>query len=119
MKRFAPLAIGLALSSCTSPRRTPETGIKIDPAKIMLSQGAALTRDAATLRAKEIQNISYSLWLGLDPQDDEFQGRITVRFDLKTRAKELMENTGQPLPSIWLMRPLAPFASTAWRSTLR
>lgn len=73
----------LTLFACSSTNKAP-TG---SDGKAAIKD-SVLTREQAMHRSKQVQRITYNLWFGLDENEDGFQGRTTIRFDLKDRADE-------------------------------
>jgi len=48
----------------------------------------ALSREAAVIRSKQVNKVSYKLMFYLAGNRDEFEGKTSVQFDLKARARE-------------------------------
>lgn len=55
----------------------------------------ALSHELAWLRARQLGQISYVLWFGLDEDHDDYEGRVVINFDLK----DLKKAFGGPGPS--------------------
>ncbi len=89
----ALLAAWLLGAGCSSsPAKKPEASPGSQSASAAVPfpspQSSPLTREQAWNRSRQISGVSYNLWFGLDSQDSVFEGRIVVRFELKSRAKD-------------------------------
>jgi len=51
---------------------------------------SVLTREQAMYRARQIGNMTYNLWFGLDEEHLDFQERSIIRFELKPAGKDLL-----------------------------
>ncbi|MCM2278479.1 MAG: aminopeptidase N [Oligoflexia bacterium] len=47
-----------------------------------------LSFEEAHARARQIQRPTYNLWLGLDAEHSDFEGRAVINFDLRNKAKD-------------------------------
>lgn len=55
---------------------------------ITLFPETALTHEGALSRFKQIQKVNYNLWFHLDSENQMFQGKAVILFDLKPHAKD-------------------------------
>jgi aminopeptidase N len=83
-----PFLVCLALAAGCSHGGT---GKALDPGAVAnepaFARPTSLTREAAVIRAHQIGHVHYNLWIGLDG-DDDYEGRVTIRFELKSKAKD-------------------------------
>jgi len=81
---FATTVAALAaLSSCQMPGSRPTREIE-GPAH---HSSSPLTREMASARARQVHNVSYDLWFGLDADQEDYQGRAVIDFDLDENAE--------------------------------
>lgn len=105
------------LSSCSTPSKTPEPTRSDAAFPTPDGFATSLSKEAATNRARQISNISYDLWFGLNENEDSFQGRTEIQFELKAKTKERggtlwVDLEGGTLLSVSLNgKPLSDFKS--------
>ena len=84
----------LLLSACaTSPNKSAPTstsdtaaGTK-DPKSTQLS-AKPLTHEEAQSRFKQIAHVTYGLWFGLDRDNEDYEGRVSINFEVRAKAKD-------------------------------
>ncbi|MDR3607306.1 MAG: aminopeptidase N [Oligoflexia bacterium] len=63
----------------TAPASSGKPGVK----------PTALSRELAWLRTRQIAQVAYNLWFGIDAEHEDFEGRVVANFELRDLKKSL------------------------------
>ena len=88
-RRMLPLlSSALLCASCSTPAIKPaSTEAQPQPQKTAVR--TELARETAAARSRQIANVSYTLWFGLDEEHEDYQGRVVISFMLKEKARSV------------------------------
>jgi aminopeptidase N len=83
---FSALTIATAfvLSSCS--HITKQSVVKKKPVEEL--SPVPLTHEEALKRFKQVAHVTYGLWFELDAKNEDFEGRTSIHFELRSKAKE-------------------------------
>lgn len=93
--RLAAILIFVLSASCSHGRQASPVRSGEDPKEVVALSGPrfthALTREVAIQRRRLLSNVAYALWFGLDESHEDYQGRAVIRFEVRSRGRELSQ----------------------------
>lgn len=79
--------IGAPAPCGAAPPMPPPVPLPSPPRASENIRPTALSHELAWLRARQLGQVSYVLWFGLDEEHDDYEGRAVIRFELRDLKK--------------------------------
>ena len=82
------LVCALLLSACaTSPNKSTPAAASDTPKSTQIA-AKPLAHEEAQSRFKQIAHVTYGLWFGLDKDNEDYEGRASIGFEVRPKAKD-------------------------------